>query len=213
MSNGVRHVLGLVAGLLLPPLIAAGLVYGVTDLSFSLQRFVMSWTGIGVIVVSAVALAFLAASRLSPIASLLGGLMFVLIGLLPLAELAGPRLLPQEMLGSFGMGYRSLAYQGIWPLIGVMLLTASAFPSRWRGRAAAVPAWPSYAPPGRPGPYGPPAPSWGTPGDQGFARPSSPDDHDVARPASADDQGSARRPPGDLFSPDQKDTTRPMRRE
>ena len=50
MSNGARHVLGVVAGLLLPPLILAGLVYGIAEISRTMAvTFGVSWLGLGVV--------------------------------------------------------------------------------------------------------------------------------------------------------------------
>lgn len=200
MTNGVRHVLGIVAGLLLPPLIAAGLMYGVAELTMTMQRaYALSWLGLGLLVLSGIALAFLAGSRLSPVASLLGGLMFVLVGSLPLLELMSrTRILPRGLLPTMlDNGYRNLSYQGILLVIGVLLLVVSAFPSRWRGMrfdpstgpyGAAYPPAPSYAP----HPHGP-SPASGSPD-----RPGGPDPY-------------AREP----YAPDvpQQETTRPMHRE
>ncbi|GGP15519.1 hypothetical protein LDL08_25245 [Nonomuraea glycinis] len=190
MTNGVRHALGLVAGLLLPPLIGLALIYGTTELTVTMQRlFGFSWVGFGLLMVSAIGLAFLAGSRLSPVASLLGGLLFTLLGSLPLLELTlRIRILPRGFLpGMLNIGYQNLSYQGILLIIGVLLLAASAFPSRWRGARLAFdpstgPYGPSYppaqhrsshaqqAPSYPPGPYGPS----GSSGPQGSSRSSGP---------------------------------------
>lgn len=209
MTNGVRHALGLVAGLLLPPLIAVGLMYGVAELTMTMQRmFGLSWLGLGLLVLSGIALAFLAGSRLSPVASLLGGLMFLLVGSLPLLELMSRmRILPRGFLPiMLDNGYRNLSYQGILLVIGVMLLVVSAFPSRWR---AARPAFdPSI------GPYGPSYP----PAQHG----SSPAQHAPSHPPGPyGSSGSPDRPGGadpyarDPYSSDvpRPDATRPMHRE
>ncbi|MFI7447307.1 hypothetical protein ACIBQX_07385 [Nonomuraea sp. NPDC049714] len=201
----MRHLLGIVAGLLLPPLIAAGLLYGVSELTLTMQRMLaFSWLGLGLLVLSGIALAFLAGSRLSPVASLLGGLTFVAVGSLPLLELMGrTRILPRGFLPAMlDNGYRNLSYQGILLVIGVLLLVVSAFPSRWRGVRPAFdastgpygPAYPpaQHAPSYAPHPHGPSHAS-GSPD-----RPGGPDPY-------------ARNP----YSPDvpQQDTTRPMHRE
>ncbi|MGN9785250.1 hypothetical protein ACTMTF_27735 [Nonomuraea sp. ZG12] len=201
----MRHLLGIVAGLLLPPLIVAGLMYGVSELTLTMQRMLaFSWLGLGLLVLSGIALAFLAGSRLSPVASLLGGLMFVLVGSLPLLELMSrTRILPRGFLPAMlDNGYRNLSYQGILLVIGVLLLVVSAFPSRWRGVRPAFdastgpygPAYPpaQHAPSYAPHPHGPSHAS-GSPD-----RPGGPDPY-------------ARNP----YSPDvpQQDTTRPMHRE
>jgi hypothetical protein len=212
MTNGVRHALGLVAGLLLPPLIAAGLMYGVAELTFTMQRMLgFSWLGLGLLVLSGIALAYLAGSRLSPVASLLGGLMFVLVGSLPLLELMSrTRILPRGFLPSMlDNGYRNLSYQGILLVIGVLLLVVSAFPSRWRGVRPALdtstgPYGPAYPPAPHGSSYTQHAPSY-APDPHGPSHASgSPD-----RPGGPDPY--ARNP----YSPDvpQQDTTRPMHRE
>lgn len=222
MTNGVRHALGLVAGLLLPPLIAVGLMYGVAELTMTMQRmFGLSWLGLGLLVLSGIALAFLAGSRLSPVASLLGGLMFLLVGSLPLLELMSRmRILPRGFLPiMLDNGYRNLSYQGILLVIGVMLLVVSAFPSRWR---AARPAFdPSIGPYGSsypPAPYapsgssGPPGPSRSS-GPQGLF--GSPDQYGSRPSGSPDRPGGADPYARDPYSSDvpRPDATRPMHRE
>ncbi|MFC7099331.1 hypothetical protein ACFQQB_01835 [Nonomuraea rubra] len=138
MSNGARHALGVVAGLLLPPLVAAGLWYGVGDLTLQAQQsFRISWIAVGVLAATAIVLAFLAGSRLSPVASLLGGLAFTAIGVMPFVEMvSGVRLLPTDLLPAvFRNGFTTSAYSGLLIVVGVTLLVASLFPSRWRGPA------------------------------------------------------------------------------
>lgn len=139
MSNGARHALGVVAGLLLPPLLAAGLWYGTGELSLQVQRdFRVSWIALGVLAASAILLGFLAGSRLSPVASLLGGLSFTALGVLPFVEVStGVRVMPDTFLPSFlHTGFLTLTYSGLQFVIGLALLTVSMFPSRWRGRVA-----------------------------------------------------------------------------
>ncbi|WP_336214223.1 hypothetical protein [Nonomuraea sp. LPB2021202275-12-8] len=222
MTNGVRHVLGIVAGLLLPPLIAAGLIYGVAELTVTVQRAsAFSWTGAGLLVASGVALAFLAGSRLSPVASLLGGLMFALLGSLPLLEvLSGLRILPQNILpGLLDVGFRGLAYQGILLAIGVMLIVASLFPSRWRARPAlGAPAPGPYHPSGQQGGSDPYPRGPYSPGPYvSDARPST----DVWQPSESRPSSDPRQRP-DVWQPSDprppsdgrhEDTTRPMHRE
>lgn len=158
MTNSARHALGVLAGLLLPALLAAGLWYGVGELSVTAQRELrVSWVALGVLAVSGILLAFLAGSRLSPVASLLGGLAFTGLGVLPFAEIStGTRLLPDALLpSSLQSGFMTLTYSGLQFLLGVALLVVSAFPSRWRGRARAVDPYEGQWQPG-PSPYLPP---------------------------------------------------------
>ncbi|MEW1841070.1 hypothetical protein AB0392_24250 [Nonomuraea angiospora] len=155
MSNGARHVLGVVAGLLLPPIIAASLCYGIGDHLLRFQSaFELSWLGLSVIVASGIAFAFLAGSRLSPIASLLGGLMFTALGVLPIVELRGVRVLPDHWLPNvMEQGFRTVADSGVLLFLGVALVVVSLFPSRWRssGKQVVYPSAydpaPSYLPP------------------------------------------------------------------
>ncbi|TYB63828.1 hypothetical protein FXF51_22425 [Nonomuraea sp. PA05] len=128
----------MVAGLLLPPLVAAGLWYGVGQLTLEAQQaFQISWVAVGVLAATGVVLAFLAASRLSPIASLVGGLAFTSVGVLPFVEMyTRIRLLPVDLLpAEFRNGFTTLTYTGLQVMIGLMLLVASFFPSRWRSSA------------------------------------------------------------------------------
>lgn len=145
MPNGARHALGLVAGLLLPPLIAIGLFYGVGEVSLSYQQFIISWAGVGALVVSGILLAPLLSSRLSPVASLVAGLEFTVIGLLPILDVSGIHLMPERIFsGALWSGFMTLAYTGLLLMFGVLLLVGSAFPSRWRPTPRPLPAGPTY---------------------------------------------------------------------
>ncbi|WP_109529399.1 hypothetical protein [Nocardia aurea] len=165
MSNVVRHVLGVVAGILLPPLIAVGLIYGTTEMLINFRDLIISWTGFGALAGSGILFAVLVSSRLSPVASLLGGLGFLALGGLPLVELWGTRLLPDALTrGTLSTGFLTLGYAGIFLFLAVVLLVASVFPSRWRS-AGPVVVTPGYGPPpvgapgqGAPPPYYSPAP-------------------------------------------------------
>ncbi|MEU5865126.1 MULTISPECIES: hypothetical protein [unclassified Nonomuraea] len=135
MSNGARHGLGVVAGLLLPPLIAACLMYGIGEIGLTMAtRYTISWLGLGVVAAAGAGLAFLAGSRLSPIASLLGGLALTALGLVPAVELsAGVRVIPDGLVtGTLAAGMQTALYTGVMLFLGVALLVVSLFPSRWR---------------------------------------------------------------------------------
>ncbi|MBF8190301.1 hypothetical protein ITP53_32225 [Nonomuraea sp. K274] len=146
MSNGARHVLGVVAGLLLPPLVAAGVWYGVGEFALTIQRNAeISWLGLSVLAVSGLVFAFLAGSRLSPIASLLGGLGFTALGVVPVLDLQGIRILPDRWLpAAMESGFQTVAYSGVMLFFGVALLAASMFPSRWRSRVEHFDYLPAY---------------------------------------------------------------------
>ncbi|WP_188187960.1 hypothetical protein [Nonomuraea sp. SYSU D8015] len=144
----------MVAGLLLPPMVAAGLWFGVGDLTDKAQAaFQISWPAWGALVAAAVVFAFLAGSRLSPAASLLGGLSFTGVGAIPLAEtIGGVRLMPDGILpASLQNGYLTLGLSGLQLALGVALLVVSTFPSRWRSSAEPAVHSPAYAP--APSPY------------------------------------------------------------
>ncbi|MFI9843850.1 hypothetical protein ACIHFD_42915 [Nonomuraea sp. NPDC051941] len=154
MSNGARHVLGVVAGLLLPPIIAASLWYGIGEYLLRFQSaFQPSWLGLSAIVASGIAFAFLAGSRLSPIASLLGGLAFTALGVIPTVEVqVGVRVLPDHWLPNImEQGFRTVADSGVLLFLGVALVVVSLFPSRWRSSGKQAVYEPEYGP--APSPY------------------------------------------------------------
>ncbi|MFB4305964.1 hypothetical protein [Actinomadura sp. GTD37] len=165
MSNGARHGLGVVAGLVLAPVVMLCLMYGVGKLRFvysiGIARFqsyhgTELWIGLAVLTVAAVLLGLLAGSRLSPVASLVPGAVYTGIGLI---WLMSPRwaithpdndVLPRDLETGYGM----LGPVGVFFILGVLLLVASLAPSRWKARTPAGAA-PRYgAPP--PAPMGPP---------------------------------------------------------
>ncbi|MEW9555899.1 hypothetical protein [Nonomuraea sp. NPDC050783] len=144
----------MVAGLLLPPLTLAGLCYGTDQVADQTRGvFQVPWPAIGVLAATGIVLAFLAGSRISPVASLLGGLAFTALGLLPLVRtVSGLTFEPQELLpAQLRDGYLALASLGLLLVLGVALLAVSAFPSRWR--AAAEPPLTSSAYGQGPSPY------------------------------------------------------------
>ncbi|MEV0597438.1 hypothetical protein, partial [Nonomuraea cavernae] len=194
--------------LVLPPLIAAGLMYGVTEVTFNFQRFATSWTGLGVLVVTGVLLALLTGSRLSPISSLLGGLMFTGFGVVPILETFRLFSLPREWIGGqFQSGYLTLTYTGFFLFLGVALLVVSAFPSRWRSARPPVVTPGHYSPGHDHGPsyqgqhYQNQGPSYQGQGQpyQGSAR------QDPAPPQHAPGPSYRQPPP--------EDATRPMHRD
>ncbi|MFG2073040.1 hypothetical protein [Nonomuraea maritima] len=156
MSNGSRHALGFVAGLLLPPLVLAALWYGAGMFGPALrQSFVIDWLGAAALAAAAIGLALLAGSRLSPVASLLGGLWFTALGLAPVAAVTGAGIaLPTDLLpGVVQQGFATVADSGLQALLGVMLLVVSVFPSRWRARGVTNPVVYDETPSYEPAPY------------------------------------------------------------
>src|SRR5262245_31556286 len=103
VRNGVRHVLGVGAGLVATPLIAAGFAY----------RAILGneWIGVILIVGTTIVVGVLAGSRISPLASLVPGLAFAALAGAVLARVPGVldlAFLPDD----FRLGYNALA--GLW---------------------------------------------------------------------------------------------------
>lgn len=184
MSNGARHGLGVLFGLIVTPVIAACMMYGTEKIGRSVRTLAFDggdrWVGAAALVFAAVLLGLAAGSRLSPLASLIPGLAYTGTGLLWIVaprwsfQNLGRDVVPRELF----TGYTLLAPYGILLLLGVGLLVASAAPSRWRvlapGAAAprfgAPPPAPAGPPPmhGSPAPMGAPQPSpWPAPGQPG----------------------------------------------
>ncbi|QKW39058.1 hypothetical protein HUT06_37725 [Actinomadura sp. NAK00032] len=165
MSNGARHGLGVLVGLIVAPAVAACLMYGANKLrlvlTFGFARFQSyhgkeMWIGAGLVLLVGIMLGLVTGSRLSPLASLIPGAVFTAIGLVWFAsprwavDHPGRDVLPRDM----DLGYTTLGSLGIFFLLGVMLLVASLAPSRWKARTPAGAA-PRFAGP-PPAPMGPP---------------------------------------------------------
>ena len=85
MSNGARHTWGFFVGVVLTAALAGLLIFG----SYRLQHGYLTefhkqdkWIGGGLLLGAAVVFAILAASRLSPLASLVGGIVLTAAGVL-----------------------------------------------------------------------------------------------------------------------------------
>ncbi|TYK53523.1 hypothetical protein [Actinomadura decatromicini] len=140
MSNGARHGLGVVIGLIVTPIIAACMAYGTTKLGQFARILAYEgsdrWVGGGLVLVAAVLIGLVAGSRVSPLASLIPGVVFTIVGLLWVFSPrwafrhAGRDIIPDRI----GDGYLTLSAFGIFLLLGVGLLVASVAPSRWRAR-------------------------------------------------------------------------------
>ncbi|MFS2294054.1 MAG: hypothetical protein FWJ90_15370 [Actinomadura sp.] len=182
MSSGARHGLGALFGVIVTPVIAACMMYGTGKLGLSVRALVYGgderWVGAAALLFAAVLLGLAAGSRLSPLASLIPGLVYTGTGLLWILaprwsfQNLGRDVIPRELFP----GYTLLAPYGILLLLGVGLVVASAAPSRWKapGSGAAVPRFgappPAGPPPmhGAPAPMGAPQPSpWPAPGQPG----------------------------------------------
>jgi hypothetical protein len=138
MSNGARHTWGFFAGVVLTAAIAALLIFG----SYRLQHGYLTqfhkqdkWIGGGLLVGAAIVYAILVASRLSPLASLIGGIVLTAAGVLffvsqkTTADLINRFPFKQQRVTLAG-----LEEEGFILFAGVGLLFSSFFPSRWRRR-------------------------------------------------------------------------------
>ncbi|MCK2214465.1 hypothetical protein MF672_011790 [Actinomadura sp. ATCC 31491] len=132
-------MLGAGAGLLATPLLAAGFMFGHTQL-----RSALDWPPVALFAATALLAGVLAGSRLSPLASLLPGLVLTALAAAATAGLDAyyTGLVPDGYLAN----YQLLVHLGA-PVAGCALLAASLFPSRWRGRPRAVPAAEEPPPP------------------------------------------------------------------
>ncbi|XVQ12221.1 hypothetical protein ACQP1W_06520 [Spirillospora sp. CA-255316] len=185
MSSGARHGLGAVIGVVVIPLIALSLMYGIHRAVVFTQTFMEPpWSErlilMGLFLFAAVLLGLVMGSRLSPVASLIPGLAFAGPGLLwmvaPVFSMRNALdVLPREL----DRGYSVLASSGVLLVLGTALIVASLPPSRWRGARAAsgpsrhaaapgAPMLPGAPPPAPAGPGAPmgqamPQPPYGTP--------------------------------------------------
>jgi hypothetical protein len=190
MSNGARHALGALWGILLPTLVTVGLMFGAGGFADSYRQYTPPLLSALLIILTAVPLAFLFSPRISPVASLIAGLGYTLLGLIPVLELTfQTALMPLNILPvGIAKGYSMVAYSGMLLLMGATLLVASAFPSRWRSPHAARHA----------APY-PPAPGYGPPPQH--------------RQQGSMFQPQPPRPAGPAATGGPEDATRPMQRD
>jgi hypothetical protein len=160
MPNGARHTLGAVAGLISTPVIAAALMFSTERFTRAFQTFLLhesgQWPAGAAVLVAGILMGVLVGSRISPLASLVPGVVFTAVGLLWLvaprfALRHTVRVLPAEL----DRGYTVVGPYGVALVVGVLLLVASLFPSRWAARAPR----PAGVPPQQFG--GPPAPPYG----------------------------------------------------
>src|SRR5712664_129191 len=111
MPNGLRHVLGLVAGVILVPGIAVGLLYGTDRLTRLFQAYSFrggdQWTAVAILTLVGVTLGVLVGSRISPLASLIPGLLFTVVGgLWAVAPTWMTRNSYQKLPNAFDRGYQ-----------------------------------------------------------------------------------------------------------
>lgn len=137
MSNGARHTWGFFAGVVLTAALAGLLIYG----SYRLQhgyptqfRKQDKWIGGGLLLAAAIIFAILVASRLSPVASLVGGIALTAAGVLFfVSQKTTADLINRFPFKGQRVTLAGLEEEGFILFAGVGLLFASLFPSRWRG--------------------------------------------------------------------------------
>jgi hypothetical protein len=138
MSNGARHTWGFFAGLVLTAGLAALLIFG----TYRLQHGYVTqfhkedkWIGGGLLAGAAVVFAVLVASRLSPLGSLIGGIVLTAAGVLFfVSQKTTADLINQFPFKEQRVTLAGLEEEGFILFAGVGLLFASFFPSRWRPR-------------------------------------------------------------------------------
>lgn len=138
MSNGARHAWGILVGIVLTAALGALLIYGTNRLQhgYLVQLHKNDkWIGGGLLAGAAIVFALMTASRLSPVGSLIGGLLLSAAGVLFFVS----QKTTTDLINRFPIkGQRAtlsgLENQGFVLLVGVGLLFASVFPSRWRSQ-------------------------------------------------------------------------------
>jgi hypothetical protein len=138
MSNGARHTWGFFAGVVLTAALAGLVIFG----SYRLQHGYLTqfhkqdkWIGGGLLLGAAVVFAILVASRLSPLGSLVGGLILTAAGVLFfISQKTTADLINRFPYKEQRVTLAGLEEEGFILFAGAGLLFASLFPSRWRGR-------------------------------------------------------------------------------
>lgn len=155
MNNSARHVLGAVLGLIAAPLAVGLVMWGMHEASTTTRLALeTSWSGVAAIVVGAALLGVLVGGRISPLASLIPGVIFTVIGLLWAVSAREAFDLAEELPRSIRNEVLTWGISGLFLMLGVLLVAASVPPSRWRAVQPAA-AGPRDA---RPGAFGTPPP-------------------------------------------------------
>lgn len=181
MSNTVRHLLGVLLGAIAAPVTWLPLSLTLTPMMAVYARYFRfevtgeTIAGLASIVFVAVVLGLLTSVRwVSPLASLICGLIYFVFGIAYLVlspSITGTMfdLLPK----SAEQGTFTLGQLGVFALLGLLLIVSSTAPHRWRERPRGRRQYTGF--PGAPDPRaaGPAQPNggWGAPDDQPGARP------------------------------------------
>ncbi|WP_034488215.1 hypothetical protein [Actinomadura oligospora] len=148
MSNGARHGLGVLAGILAIPALGALLIFGAHRINSQQNTIARTYKDgsvtdglivLGVLAAIGLVVALLCGSRLSPLASLIAGAPLLGYGafwavrpmqaLLKLDDLPGSK-------SQTALDFAVVARSGLLLVLGAVLVFASFPPSRWRSRAA-----------------------------------------------------------------------------
>jgi hypothetical protein len=166
MSNGGRHAIGAVAGLVATPLMVVALAFGFERFGrfWSYGAFMgpggsERWYAAPAVLFVAVVLGLLAGTRISPLASLIPGVIYTVVGLV---WVFAPRFSAEHFMDagpdSLRRGASFMGPYGLFLLMGVFLLVASLPRSRWA--AVAPRRWADAGGP-RPHEFGGMAPPYG----------------------------------------------------
>lgn len=173
MSNLARHVLGVPIGVILTVATWLGLGWATNIVTASFARYfglkptTEVLLAMLTILVLAVLLGLVTSARfMSPLAALIPGVVFLVLSVVQLAlqGITGQALRRSLAflfeLGPNGTGSATagLVFQGVYPLLGVLLIVSAIPPHRWRARPVEPIPYASYAPAGLPGTPPPPAP-------------------------------------------------------
>ncbi|MEV5569145.1 hypothetical protein AB0L06_03790 [Spirillospora sp. NPDC052269] len=148
MSNGARHGLGVLAGILAIPALLALLIFGAHRINRQQHVIAVTYKDgsvtdglfvLGLLVAGGLVIALLCGSRLSPLASLIAGAPLAGYGaywaLRPMQALTKMTEVPGGK-GQYALDAAMAARSGLLLVIGATLVLASFPPSRWRSRAA-----------------------------------------------------------------------------
>ncbi|SDQ61761.1 hypothetical protein SAMN04489764_1403 [Thermostaphylospora chromogena] len=144
MPNGVRHLLGVLIGVVALPCVYLGLTYGPEQTVRQLQNFASpasTWPWLLALAAAALLVGVLATWRwVSPLASLVTGLPLIALGL---AWVFMPSFATDltNTLNVFAATLGGVSgSSGLYLAVGVVLLPACVSPARWRGRTRRAPA-------------------------------------------------------------------------
>lgn len=143
MTNPVRHLLGVIFGVILTAVTWLALGWSTTRIHTEYaQYFGLKPTGtlfLALLLIAAVAVGLgLAASArfMSPVAALIPGVVFFVLGLAELLLPAQTQFLSDIDPMGGGTATFSLSAQGIYALLGLMLIVSATPPHRWRAASA-----------------------------------------------------------------------------